>query len=206
MSVKHKIRDQHGLNYLTCSIVGWVDLFSRQVYRDMVLDSWRYCQQHKGFQVHAYTIMSNHLHLIASCRAPHRLEAAMRDWKHFTATKILDYLKDTTQPESRREWLLYLFSYFAVGKKDKQTYQVWQHDNHPIELYSEHVIAQKMDYIHLNAVRAGLVELPEHWQYSSAPFYAATSSDAPFRAEPYQPLVEIVPIWKWFYEEGPGSA
>jgi hypothetical protein len=62
-----------------------------------------------------------------------------------------------------------------------------------------------MDYIHLNAVRAGLVELPEHWQYSSAPFYAATSADAPFRAEPYQPLVEIVPIWQWFYEEGPGS-
>jgi len=71
MSVKYKIRDQHGLNYLTCSIVGWVDLFSRQIYRDMVLDSWRYCQEHKGFQVHAYTIMSNHLHLIASCRAPH---------------------------------------------------------------------------------------------------------------------------------------
>lgn len=141
MSVKYKIRDQHGLNYLTCSIVGWVDLFSRQIYRDMLLDSWRYCQEHKGFQVHAYTIMSNHLHLIASCRAPHRLEATMRDWKHFTATKILDYL----------------------------------------------------------------IELPEHWQYSSAPFYAANSEDAPFRTEPYQPLVEIVPIWRWFYEEGPGS-
>ena len=84
-SVKYKIRDQHGLNCLTCSIVGWVDLCSRQVCRDIVLDSWRYCQEHKGFQVHAYTIMSNHLHLIASCRAPHRLEAVMRDWKHFTA-------------------------------------------------------------------------------------------------------------------------
>ena len=70
MSVKYKIRDQHGLNYLTCSIVGWVDLFSRQAYRDIVLDSWRYCQQYKGFQVHAYTVMSNHLHLIASCQAP----------------------------------------------------------------------------------------------------------------------------------------
>jgi putative transposase len=72
-------------------------------------------------------------------------------------------LKDTPPPESRREWLLYLFSYFAYGKKDKQTYQVWQHGNHPIELYSEHVISQKMDYIHLNAVRAGLVEILEHW-------------------------------------------
>jgi hypothetical protein len=54
-------------------VTGWVDLFARQVYRDMVLDSWRYCQAYKGFQVHAYTFMSNHLHLIASCMAPFRL-------------------------------------------------------------------------------------------------------------------------------------
>ncbi len=205
MSVKYKIRDQHGLNYMTCSITGWVDLFSRQAYRDIVLDSWRFCQEHKGFQVHAYTFMSNHLHLIASCRSPYRLSDVMRDWKAHTARQIVLYLQDKNNPESRREWLLYLFSYFAVGKKDKQTYQVWQHDNHPIELYSEHVISQKLDYIHLNAVRAGYVELPEHWLYSSAPFYAATASDAPFRVEPYQPLIEIVPVWQWFYEEGPGA-
>jgi putative transposase len=86
MSVKYKIRGQHGLNYLTCSVTGWVYLFSRQVYRDMVLDSWRYCLAHKGFQVHAYTIMSNHLHLIARCKAPFRLEEVMRDWKAFVAT------------------------------------------------------------------------------------------------------------------------
>ena len=86
MSVKYKIRDQHGLNYLTCSVTGWVDLFARQAYRDMVLDSWRYCQVHKGFQVHAYTIMSNHLHLIARCKSPFRLEEVMRDWKAFMVT------------------------------------------------------------------------------------------------------------------------
>jgi len=202
MSVQYKIRDQHGLNYLTCPIVGWVDLFTRQVYQDIVLDSWRYCQQHKGFQIHAYTFMPNHLHLIASCRAPYRLEDVMRDWKAHTARQILLYLQDKSQPESRREWLLYLFSYFARDKKDKQTYQIWQHDNHPIELYSEHVISQKLDYIHWNAVRAGFVEKPEDWRYSSAAFYAATREGG---AENYLPLLDIVPIWQWFYEEGPGA-
>lgn len=205
MSRRYKIRDQHGLNFMTCSMVGWVDLFSRQVYRDMVLESWRYCQQHKGLQIHAYTIMTNHLHMIASCREPNQLEAVMRDWKRFTARSILDYLQNTRMVESRREWLLYLFSYFAAQKKDKQTHQLWQHDNHPIELYSKKVIEQKLRYIHLNAVRAGLVEVPEHWLYSSAPFYAAMSDNAPFRAVPYEPLVAITPIWQWFYEEGPGS-
>ena len=126
----------------------------------------------------------------------------MRDWKAHTARQILLYLQDKSQPESRREWLLYLFSYFARDKKDKQTYQIWQHDNHPIELYSEHVISQKLDYIHWNAVRAGFVEKPEDWRYSSAAFYAATREGG---AENYLPLLDIVPIWQWFYEEGPGA-
>ena len=202
MSTKYKIRHQHGLNFLTCAITGWVDLFSRQVYRDIVLESWRYCQTHKGFQVHAYTFMSNHLHLIASCRPPFRLEDVMRDWKAHTAREILLYLHNTDNTESRREWLLYLFSYFALGKKHKQTYQVWQHDNHPIELYSEDVVSQKLDYIHLNAVRAGFVDKPEDWKYSSAPFYAATKEHY---IETYEPLLEINPIWQCFFEEGPGA-
>ncbi len=95
------------------------------------------------------------------------------------------------------------FSYFAAGPKDKQTYQVWQHDNHPIELYSAGVIEQKMDYLHLNPVRAGYVEKSQDWLYSSAPFYAVTR-DGPIISD-YTPLIDIVPVWQWFYEEGPGS-
>ena len=126
----------------------------------------------------------------------------MRDWKAYSARQILLYLKDSSNPESRREWLLYLFSFFALGRKDKQDYQVWQNDNHPIELFSEDVITQKLDYINLNPVKAGMVEKPADWKYSSAPFYAVTQEGPAFE---YEPLLEIVPIWNWFYEEGPGG-
>lgn len=188
MSTRYKIRSQNALSFFTCVIVGWVDLFTRQVYRDMVLDSWRYCQKHKGFRVHAYVFMSNHLHLIASCEAPYRLENIMRDWKAFTARQIIDHLLSDPKTESRREWLLYLFSYFAANKKKKQTYQVWQHDNHPIELYTDSVIVQKMNYIHLNPVKAGLVEAPEDWLYSSASYYVANDKNM---LKHIQPLINI---------------
>ena len=168
MSVRYKIRDQQGLHYLTCSICGWVDLFSRAVYRDIVLDSWRYCAEHKGLQIWGYVIMSNHLHLIASTKAPFRLEEVMRDFKAHTARQFLEVLHDRSQPESRREWLLYLFEYFSRHLRDKQKHQLWQHDNHPIELFSEKVVIQKLQYIHQNPVRAGLVARPEDWLYSSA--------------------------------------
>jgi REP element-mobilizing transposase RayT len=171
MSKRHKILDQNGLNFLTCTISGWVDLFSRESYRNIILDSWRYCSEHKGLQVWSYVIMPNHLHFIASTTPPFRLEDTMRDFKAHTARQILQYLKDPRQIESRREWLLYLFEFFARGLKDKQKYQVWQHDNHPIELYSENVTLQKLSYIHENPVRSKLVDKPEDWLYSSASNY-----------------------------------
>ncbi|TAE50561.1 MAG: transposase, partial [Bacteroidetes bacterium] len=79
------------------------------------MESWRYCQEHKGLQIHAYTIMPNHLHAILSCNEPFYLESVMRDWKAHTARQVLMYLEDSSQPESRREWLLHMFSYFAAG-------------------------------------------------------------------------------------------
>ena len=193
MSSRYKILDQQGLNFMTCTIKGWVDLFTRQVYRDIVLDSWRYCQQHKGFRLHGYTFMPNHIHLIASCRAPYRLSDVMRDWKHFTATAFLEYLHDAAQPESRREWLLYMFQFFAQGK---QAHQLWEHDNHPIALFSPEVVLQKLQYIHLNAVRAGFVQAEEHWLYSSAPYYTTLADEIP-----HEPLIEIAPVWECFEEE-----
>ena len=56
--------------------------------------------------------------------------------------------------------------------KTDSSHQVWQEGFHPQQLYSEDVLRQKVDYLHHNPVRAGLVERPEDWFYSSARNYA----------------------------------
>ena len=159
MSVKYKIRDQQGLHFFTCTICGWVDLFSRTVFREIILDSWRYCQEHKGLQIWGYVFMTNHIHFIANAKSPHKLEDILRDFKAHTAKKILELLHDGKTQESRREWLLYLFQYFGKRLKNAR-HQVWIHDNHPIELYSEAVVIQKLRYIHNNPVEANWVKHP----------------------------------------------
>lgn len=54
-------------------------------------------------------------------------------------------------------------------KNAKITYrQFWQQHNKPVELWSNKVIQQKIDYIHHNPVQAGFVTHPADWQYSSA--------------------------------------
>jgi REP element-mobilizing transposase RayT len=61
---RYRILDQEGLNIITCTIVGWIDIFTRKCYRDLLLDSLNFCRKEKGLLVFAYVIMSNHIHLI----------------------------------------------------------------------------------------------------------------------------------------------
>jgi putative transposase len=166
MSNRYKVLDQSGMYYMTLSIVGWIDIFTRQRYRDIVIASLQYCQQEKGLILHAYVIMSNHIHIIASPKQGFKLSDIIRDLKKFTAKTIWESIEK--DPESRREWLQYMFRYFAKYNKTGQEYQIWTHNNHPIELWSKDVIAQKVLYIHQNPVRAGWVNYPEHYLYSSA--------------------------------------
>jgi len=116
--------------------------------------------------------MSNHIHLVVS-RKDGDLSGFVRDFKNFTSREILEAIDNET--ESRREWLEIVFAYH--GKlKTGQIYQIWTHENHAVELLSPDFIAQRINYIHENPVRAGIVAKPEDYLYSSACNYAGLDS------------------------------
>ena len=83
----YKIAKGEDIYFLTFTIVGWVDIFTRKIYRDIVLESFRYCQENKGLDLFAYVIMSNHIHLIARSRDGD-LSAVVRDFKRYTSQKF----------------------------------------------------------------------------------------------------------------------
>ena len=166
----YRIRNQNGLHFITITTVGWVDIFTRLSYRNIVIDSLRFCQKKKGLVLNAYVIMSNHIHLIAYAKEDYELSAIIRDFKRHTANTIIKSIIHSPE-ESRSEWMLRLFKYYAKYNSNNKTYQLWQRGNHPIELVSPKWIWQKLNYIHLNPVRAGLVVKPEDYLYSSAGFY-----------------------------------
>ena len=64
MSTKYKFRDDNELYFVSFATVNWIDVFSRQAYRDIFLESLVYCQENKGMELYAYCIMTNHVHLI----------------------------------------------------------------------------------------------------------------------------------------------
>lgn len=164
---RYKIRDQHGLNFVTLTVVDWVDVFIRKRYKDIIIESLEYCQQAKGLEIFAYVIMSSHLHLIVKAGGEPPLSDILRDFKKHTAKTILNEIK-TGGYESRREWLLCRFAYRGNPSVGNRQHQFWQSDNHPIELYSMPVIAQKIGYIHNNPVVEGWVQQADHYWYSSA--------------------------------------
>jgi len=171
MSTAYKISDE-GIYFLTFQVVGWLDLFTRKDYRDIAIESFQYCQRNKGLNLFAYVIMSNHIHLLAQSEKGD-LSGTIRDFKSNTSKRFMDFLDDPV--ESRKDWIKIVFEYH--GKyKNKQTNQVWTHEKHAEHIYSQKFIEQKINYIHNNPVRAGIVLRPEDYVYSSASNYADLDS------------------------------
>ena len=165
---RYHISDQNALYFLTFTVVGWIDVFTRKEYKLEIVDSLNYCIDSKGLSVYAWCIMSNHIHLIAQAKDGYRLSDIIRDFKKFTAKRIITRME--SEPESRKEWILNQFTYAGKNLNRIKKYKFWKDDNHAIELES-HMIDARLEYVHGNPVNAMIVEEPEHYIFSSARDY-----------------------------------
>lgn len=161
--------------FITMTIVDWVDLFTRECYVNILIDSVKYCQKNKGLDVYSYVIMPSHTHFIVGCNG--NLSNILRDMKEHTSKIIIQEIQENNQ-ESRKKWLLEKFENGISSKTGKQSYRVWQAGNHPEELYSDKFITQTENYIHMNPVVAGIVSQPQHYRLSSA------SDESPIKVLP----------------------
>ncbi|OJJ14193.1 transposase [marine bacterium AO1-C] len=170
MDKPYQISNPDGIYFITFAVVEWVDVFTRQRYSEIVLESLRYCQRKKGLIVYAWCIMSNHLHLILSAKPDFSLSDILRDFKKFTAKAIIQSIQQ--EPESRRNWMLWIFKSVGAKNSRNKKYQFWQQHNQPEELISNYFTEQKLNYLHQNPVTAGIVSKAEDYIYSSARNYA----------------------------------
>lgn len=168
MKEGYVIRNQEKIHFLTATVVDWVDIFTRETYRKTVVDCLDFCIENKGMILYGYVVMSNHLHLIVQSQHG-ELSNLIRDFKKFTAKTILERIK--TGPESRREWMLKRFQEATKTHSRNKNYQFWRYGNHAEEIYSNKFMWSKLNYIHLNPVRAGIVKKASDYIYSSASNY-----------------------------------
>lgn len=171
MSRNYKFHNPEGLYFVSFAVVEWLDVFTCNEYKDLVLESLSYCQREKGMEIAAWCIMTNHVHLVFRSIKGQKPALLLGDFKRFTSKTIVKAIKENPR-ESRKEFLLERFRNAANHSSNVNNYQFWRHDNKPIELWSNGVIQEKIVYIHNNPVEAGLVYRPEDYVYSSAMDYA----------------------------------
>lgn len=165
MGFKYKITDNNGIYFVTTTIVGWVDIFTRRELSEIIIDSLKFCQKEKGLIIYAWCLMPSHLHMMVSAVGGKNLSDIMRDFKKFTSKKIISTLG---QINESRDWLTDKFSFAARTHSKTEEFKVWQDGFHPISIETNLFKEQKLNYIHQNPVKAGLVNEPEHYNYSSA--------------------------------------
>ncbi|QCK15556.1 REP-associated tyrosine transposase [Mangrovivirga cuniculi] len=158
MGFEYRIKDQFAVHFITITVNQWVDVFTRNCYSDILIESLKYCQKNKGLKIYSWVIMTNHLHLVVSSDKGD-LSGILRDFKKYTSSKIIQAIEDNDK-ESRKKWLLWLL-------KDGDKNKLWTKGYHAKEIMSKEFMEQKIDYIHFNPVKAGIVECEEYYSNSS---------------------------------------
>ena len=156
MSDSYKIYDQDQAYFVTLTIVGWIDIFTRKNQKLLIIDSLKYCQQNKGLVIFGYCLMPSHLHMICRAEDKNTLSEILRDFKKYTSKKMIKLIQE--ESESRREWMLNYFSYAGKHMKRIKNYKVWQDGSHAKIIYSNEFLYEKLDYIHQNPVDDMIVE------------------------------------------------
>ncbi|MFV0392239.1 MAG: transposase [Paludibacteraceae bacterium] len=102
MSRNYKFKNPEGVYFVSFAVVDWIDVFTRNEYKDSIIESLNFCQKHKGLEIFTWCIMTNHVHLIIRAKENHVLQDIMPDFKKFTSKKIVTAIKANPQ-ESRKE-------------------------------------------------------------------------------------------------------
>jgi putative transposase len=161
---RYRIFDDGYPYFMTCTIVGWVAVFTRPEAVQIVFDSWKFLGAEKGFRLDGYVILENNLHLIGT--APN-LANANKSFKMYTARQIIDLLESNGATGLLKQlWAL------KLRHKTASDYQVWEEGSMPKQIDTDEMMLQKLEYIHNNPVKRGYVDDPVHWRYSSARNYS----------------------------------
>lgn len=85
MSRNYKFHNPEGLYFISFAVVGWLDVFTRNEYKDLFLENLEFCQKNKGLEIHAWCIMTNHVHLVFRSINGQNPELLLGDLKRFTS-------------------------------------------------------------------------------------------------------------------------
>ena len=106
MSRKYKFHNSEGLYFVSFATVYWLNVFTREIYLKVLVDSVAYCRKHKGMELFAYCFMPSHVHFIFR-DVNGKPTGLLQNFKKYTSKQVIKAIIDNPQ-ESRKEWLLWI--------------------------------------------------------------------------------------------------
>lgn len=146
--------------YITAVAKDRLPIFQTDAIKAITCDAVDEARKSGGILLFAHVIMPDHFHLLTGCLDKKPSEV-LRYIKGIVAHRVIEHLKEKNY-QSSLEKLRH-----ETGKRNYR-YSLWQHETNVFQIFSESMFMQKVNYIHLNPVRAGLVERAVDYHWSSA--------------------------------------
>ncbi len=94
MSRNYKFHNPEGVYFVSFAVVEWLDVFTRNEYKNILIESLHHCQKEKGMEIFAWCIMTSHIHLIFTSTKQQKPELILRDFKRFTSKAVVKSIID----------------------------------------------------------------------------------------------------------------
>ncbi len=172
MSTRHQYYNQENLFFITTTTKDWINIFKIDSCKKVIVDSLKFCITKYTVDILAYVLMPNHIHMILYFKKDTKLSDFMRDFKKFTSRNIRLELQKANYLD-----ILKLLEF----QKGEQTYKVWQDRYDAKIIKGNDMLLTKINYIHNNPVKNGLVQKVEDWTSSSAGFYNGMECELPIK-------------------------
>ncbi len=160
---RYKIYEPTHPHFITCTVLHWIPLFTRQESVEILLESFRHLQKSDNLKLYAYVILENHLHIVAQSDD---IAKSMAKFKRHTARQLILLLK-----RENVKTILEQLAFYKKSHKADREYQLWQEGLQPKLVQSDAMMLNKINYIHQNPVKRGYIDEASHWRYSSARDY-----------------------------------
>ncbi len=167
MTECYRIQRDAAVYFVTYSVIEWLPIFISEATCRIITDSLNYCHDHKSLRINGYVVMPTHMHAIVFDENfdSERLGKSLADFRKFTGRSLSDFCAQH-MPSSTNE------TFRGASTADRKR-RFWQPSRHPEGIIAEKFWKQKLDYMHNNPCRKGLVMAAHHWRFSSACYYVS---------------------------------
>ena len=155
-----KSNQQNTFHFVTLVTYKRLSVFRSDHACEMFVDTLSQVRERYPYKLIGYVIMPDHVHAIVN-RSVDTISEWLRRVRGNSARQILAWLREEHHMMSLKKLEL------TIPQKRNHTHAVWQKDPSVIDLWSPKFVRQKLNYLHMNPVRAGLCEHPARWKWSS---------------------------------------